>query len=135
MLLALLLACGPKAELSFSPAALELGEVDFAGEMPDGGYASETVTLTNTEGDSLVLSLPEYDTDHLCIAGFPADQAYPVDLGPLDEGRAYTFEVGVCAYVPGELTTEVVTELVVEADGEPWEVVLPITFTAIRTGE
>ncbi len=134
MLLALF-ACAPPAELVFSPAALELGEVDFAGEMPEGGYASETVTLTNESGPSLALSLPAYDLDHLCVAGFPEEHDYPVDLGALDEGVAYTFEVGVCAYVPGELTTLVETELVVETDGNPAEVVLPISFTAVRSDE
>ena len=130
-----LAACAQPADLSFSPASLALGEVDFAGEQPEEGYASETVTLTNASGPSLTLSLPAYDFDHLCLAGFPDDQTYPLALGVVDEGGAYTFVVGVCAYVPGELTREVTTEVVVATDGDPAEVVLPVTFTAIRTAE
>lgn len=135
MLLALLFACSNPAELAFTPSELALGEVDFGGEMPESGYASASVTLAHGGGPAVNLSLPAYDFDHLCVAGFPDDQTYPLALGDLEEGGSYTFEVGICAYVPGELTTEVATELVVEADADPWEVVLPITFTAIRTSE
>jgi hypothetical protein len=135
MLLTLLLACANPTLLTFDPASLELGEVDFAGEVPEDGYASGVVTLTHGGGPDVVVSLPAYETDHLCVAGFPEDQVYPVDLGPFTEGTAYTFTVGVCAYVPGELTTEVTTSFTVETDGDPGEITLPITFTAIRTGE
>lgn len=124
-----LLAC-TSVELSFSPASLDLGEVDFAGEMPDGGYANETVTVTNVNGPTVALSLPEFDTDRLCLTGFD-DREYPVSLGDLDEAGTYVFQIGVCAYLPGEETTTVVTELVVKADEDAFT--LPITFTAIRS--
>ena len=124
-----LLAC-TSVELSFSPSSLDFGDVDFSGEMPEGGYASETVTVTNVNGPTVALTLPEYDTDRLCLAGFD-DREYPVELGDLDEAGTYLFEVGVCAYLPGEETTTVATDLVVKADGTAFT--LPITFTAIRT--
>jgi hypothetical protein len=131
MFLALLGCAGP--DLSFSPASLDLGEVDFTGEMPDDGYATASVDLTNVTGPTFVLSLPEYDTDRLCLQGFPVDGDYPVDLGELAEGSTYTFGVGVCWYLPGEEDTEVSTQLVVKTDGNPSSVTLPITFTPIRT--
>lgn len=135
MLIALLTACSEPASLVLSPAALDFGEIDFAGEVPEGGYASETVTLRHDGGPAVALSLPSYDFDRLCVAGFPDDRDYPRSLGTIEEGGSYVFEVGVCGYVPGELTTVVATELVVETDGDPASVTLPITFTAIRTGE
>lgn len=130
-----LVACSDPAALTFSPASLDFGEVDFGGEMPDGGYASETVTLRQEGGPAVALSLPAYDFDRLCLAGFPDDRDYPRALDTLEEGGSYVFEVGVCAYVPGELTSEIETEVVVETDGDPSYVTLPIRFTAVRTEE
>ncbi|MFN7147710.1 MAG: hypothetical protein ACK4YP_28330 [Myxococcota bacterium] len=135
MLLVLLAACTPSADLAFSPSALDFGEVDFAGEMPDAGYASEAVTLTNDGGATLTVWLAAYDTDHLCVSGFPEDLAYPAELGPLGPGDTYALDVGVCAYVSGEIGTPIATELVVETDGDPAVLTLPITFTPIRSSE
>lgn len=135
MLIALLVACAEPTVLALSPAALDFGEVDFAGELPEGGYTSETVTLRHEGGPAVALALPEYDFDRLCVAGFPDDRDYPRALGTVEEGGSYVFEVGVCGYVPGELTTEVTTELVVETDGEPGSVTLPIAFVPYRGTE
>jgi hypothetical protein len=129
-----LLACTPRADLVFSPDALDFGDVDFAGEMPDGGYASEDVTLTNDGHATITLSLPEYDADRLCLAGFDG-RDFPVELGEIDAGSTYRFSVGVCAYVSGEIDTSVETELAVDTDGNPDTVTLPITFTPIRTSD
>lgn len=125
-------ACTPAAGLVFSPATLDFGEVDFTGELPDEGYATETVTLTNEGKADLVVTLPEYDADRLCLAGF-GTQDFPVALGELAPGAAYTFVVGVCGYISGEADTAVATELAVDADSGT--VTLPITFTPVRPAE
>ncbi|MDP2306274.1 MAG: hypothetical protein Q8P18_09635 [Pseudomonadota bacterium] len=132
LLASLSIGCTPAVGLVFSPEALDFGEVDFAGELPEEGYAVETVTLTNEGASSVGIALPEYDTDRLCLAGF-GSQDFPVDLGELDAGSAYTFSVGVCAYVSGELNAPVATAL--EVDGDDGTVTLPITFTPVRTAE
>jgi hypothetical protein len=138
MRLALLLAsvlatgCTPPAGLVFSPATLAFGEVDFNGEVPDEGYATEVVTLTNEGKSTFVIALPEYDPDRLCLAGF-GTQEFPVALGDLGPGAAYTFTVGVCGYVSGEIDTEVTTEL--EVDSDDGAITLPITFTPVRPTE
>jgi hypothetical protein len=128
-----LFACAPKEGLEFSPATLAFGEVDFAGEMPDGGYATEDVELSNAGKTTVSIELPAYDKDRLCLTGFDADGDFPVDLGDVDPGSTYRFTVGVCFYVAGEIDTEVATELVVDSDDG--SVTLPITFTPIRTSE
>lgn len=131
LLLALAPGCAPPAGLVFTPDSLDFGEVDFAGELPEEGYAVATATLSNEGKSSIAIALPEYDTDRLCLAGF-GTQDFPVDLGELAAGAAYTFTVGVCAYVSGELDTVVVTDVAVDGDAR---VTLPVTFTPIRTAE
>lgn len=131
MILALL-ACGG-TDLAFSPASVDFGVVDFSGEMPEEGYATSGVDLTNNGGPTVTISLPEYDTDRLCLQGFPVDGDFPVDLGELAEGSTYSFVIGLCWYLPGEADTEVSTELVVKTDGNPSSVSVPITFTPTRT--
>lgn len=132
LLLSLATGCTPPAGLVFSPATLAFGEVDFTGEVPDEGYATEVVSLSNDGRKTLPIALPEYDPDRLCLAGF-GTQAFPVALGDLDPGAAYTFTVGVCGYVSGEVDTEVTTELAVDSDDGT--VTLPITFTPVRPTE
>lgn len=122
--------CTPSPGLVFSPASLAFGEVDFEGELPDEGYAVLTTVLRNAGKTTIAISLPEYDTDRLCLGGFDT-QVFPFDLGPLNPGAAYTFQVGVCGYVSGEAGTEVATEL--RVDGEDETASLPITFTPMRS--
>jgi hypothetical protein len=130
-ILALLVGCAGQT-LSFSPDTLDFGEVDFAGELPEEGYAVETVTLTNDGSAADTLSLQAYDQDHLCLAGFTT-QDFPVDLGSVSSGGSYTFRVGVCAYVSGEVDTEVSTTI--EVEGDNGAVSLPVTFTPVRSSE
>ncbi len=129
---AVLFACAPTVGLVFTPDTLDFGEVDFAGELPEEGYASASVTLTNEGARPVALSLPAYDTERLCLAGYTT-QTFPVDLGEAAPGSAFTFIVGVCAYVSGEIDTVVETGLEVDTDDAP--VSLPITFTPIRTAD
>jgi hypothetical protein len=130
-ILALLVGCAGQT-LSFSPDTLDFGEVDFAGELPEEGYAVETVTLTNDGSAADTLSLQAYDQDHLCLAGFTT-QDFPVDLGSVSSGGSYTFRVGVCAYVSGEVDTEV--SATIEVEGDNGAVSLPVTFTPVRSSE
>lgn len=130
-----LAACVTPAELDFAPSLLDFGEVDFAGEMPDGGYASATVTLTNEGESTVTIGLPAYDFDRLCLEGFPDDADYPVDLGEIAPGASYVFVVGVCAYVSGEIGTEVETLFEVATDGEPASYDVNVVFTPVRSSD
>lgn len=122
--------CAPAEGLVFSPERLDFGEVDFAGELPEDGYASESVSLANAGKRTVAIALPAFDDDRLCLAGFDG-RDFPVELGELAPDAAYTFVVGVCGYVSGEVDSSVTTELVV--DGSDGPVALPITFTPIRS--
>ncbi len=122
--------CGPAPGLVFEPDRLAFGEVDFSGELPEGGYASESVSLVNAGKQTTALSLPEFDTDRLCLAGFDAPD-FPVDLGELPPDAAYTFVVGLCGY--GASGIDTLMELELAVDGDDGRVVLPITFTPIRS--
>lgn len=130
--LALATGCGPAPGLVFEPDRLDFGEVDFAGELPEDGYDSHSVQLVNKGNKSIALSLPEYDTDRLCLAGF-GGQDFPVDLGELPPDASYTFIVGLCGY--GTSGIDTLMELELAVDGGDDRVSLPISFTPIRTSE
>ncbi|MDP2317374.1 MAG: hypothetical protein Q8P41_31105 [Pseudomonadota bacterium] len=132
--LALVGACAPARGLEFDPAQLDFGEVDFTGEMPDTGYALLSVSVTNPGTRTETIALPAYDDDHLCLVGF-GTQDFPVDLGDLAPGATYVLQVGVCAYVSGEVGSLVETGLEVDSDGPSGTINLPIAFTPVRTDE
>lgn len=126
-----LVACGPKVEFEISPESVELGEVSFDGEMPEGGYAGVTVLLKNAGSEAVELVLPAWDDDHLCLAGFDG-QLPPVDLGEVGVGSTYQLVIGICAYLPGELTTEVATGVALETNGDPGTLTIPVSFIPVR---
>lgn len=128
----LLAACGGnEITLVFEPDHLDFGEVDFAQEMPEGGYNPQEVTVRNQTEATVELTLLAYDTDHLCVGGFPnGDEA--TALGPLAEGSTYLLTIAICDYISGEGTTLVETQLDIGTDGKPSVFSLPISFTPIR---
>ncbi|MFZ5481335.1 MAG: hypothetical protein ACOZNI_31535 [Myxococcota bacterium] len=129
-----LVGCG-EVELEFSPGTLAFGEIDFSAELPEEGYAPETVTITNTGEKAGTLWLPEYDTERLCLAGFDADREYPVELGLAEPGDAYVLDVAVCGFGSGELETEVRIGVDVLVDDDPEPFTLPVTYTPVLVAD
>ncbi len=90
--------CGPKGDLTTTPAKLTWDQVNFAGfpsDMPAEGYDAQAIVLENTGDARLDLVIEDFDFDHLCIEGF-ADN--PVELPPLNVGQFLTLNIGVCGY-------------------------------------
>lgn len=134
LLMFLLLACSDEKtliDLEITPTRLYFGEISFDGEMPEGGYATETVTITNESTFPVSLILAPYDADHLCIDGFPdANEEAPLAL--LDVAAFYVLTIGICEYLPGEATTEVETEVLLLTDGTPASFSIPVGFIPTR---
>lgn len=127
-----LLACGdPELQFDISPSPLDLGTVDFVAEMPDEGYASGSVSLANVGETSAVLTMPEYDTEVFCIAGFTT-QAFPVEMSEVKPGSTYVLTVGICGYPPGNAGEEVETSFEVWTDGTPDTLTVDVVFTPNR---
>lgn len=131
-MLLLLAACGrTPLEFDIAPNPLDLGVVDFPAEMPDDGYARGTVSFANVGDNAGVLTLPEYDAEVFCIAGFTT-QAFPVEMGTVEPGSTYVLDVGICGYPPGDGGTEVSASFEVWTDGDPDTLVAEVVFTANR---
>lgn len=128
----LLLACAKTVEIEVDPAEVDLGEVDFAVEMPTEGYDPAAVSLHNVGKSDVAISILDPDVDHLCIQGFTTFTP-PYDLGVLPEGGTYTFEVAACDYQPGERDSEVSTRILVGTDGVPAQIEIPVRFVPTRT--
>lgn len=125
-------ACAePADQVGVDPTEVDLGEVEFSAEVPDGGFASVDLVFTNlTEEEDLRLTLPGYDGDRLCIEGFDAGESREMTtMGP---GSTYVLTVGVCAYLMGEQTTLVETGISVETSLRPSSITVPIRFTPVR---
>jgi hypothetical protein len=130
-LLALAAACGKgEGQLGVFPTALDYGAVDFLLEMPEEGYASTELLLTNTGEEPLTLTLLTLDLDHLCVPGFTSA---PTALPDLDPGSSYSLFVGVCDYIEedGERDSEVKGRIEIEGDNLPQLVAVPWSFTPV----
>lgn len=128
----LFLGCSGGLDLDMTPESLDLGTIDFAVEMPEEGYNPLPVTVRNLGKVDTVLSIVGDDPDHLCVQGFP-DRVAPYDLGSLPAGASYTFEVAACGALPGDMDTDVITGLVIGAEGAPAPMELSVTFFSTRT--
>jgi hypothetical protein len=126
-----LLACTRHADFDIEPSSLNFGEVTFEGEVPEEGYASQDVSYTNAGKATIALTLPPWDEDRLCLPGLDGFDT-PYDLGDVDPGSTLRITVGICYYLPGEIDSEVSTQLDLETDGDPDTLTVPITFTPVR---
>ena len=123
--------CGKDAgQLGVFPSALDYGEVDFLDEMPEEGYASTELRLTNSGEVPLALTLATLDLDHLCAPGFGS---VPADLVELEPEESYSLFIGVCAYSAegGERDSEVRGQIVIESDDLDGPVSVPWSFTPV----
>lgn len=135
MLLFFALACGPEpVTFTLSPAVLEFGTVSFPPEMPDGGYATTILSITNDGETEGTLTLPEPDLDIFCLGGF-SDDAFPVALGDVGPGSTYQLQVALCGYPPGSADTLVSTSFDLQTSGDPGVVEAPVEFTPDRVTE
>lgn len=133
LLLPLLAGCGADpVDFTITPNPVAFGEVDFAAEMPEEGYAPIATTLANEGTYDVTLTLQAFDQDHLCVQGYPAD-ALPGAMGLVAPGSSYVLNIAVCGYLPGERETEVSTSVTVGTDAEPATLTIPVTFTPIQT--
>ena len=97
MLGILFIACGG-GELTAFPSKIEWGEVDFQSSMPDDGYDTRDITLTNTGTSDIELSLETFDDVHICLKGLDGAQS----LGMLEPEQTYSLLMGACGYQPDE---------------------------------
>jgi hypothetical protein len=130
----LLLACATPVEFTVTPETLDLGTVDFVAEMPEDGFAQGVVTLTNGGEEAVSLTMPEYDTESLCLLGFTT-QELPVEMGVVNPGSSYQITVGICGYPPGSDGSLVGTSFDVWTDGDPDTLTVPVSFTPNRISE
>lgn len=131
----LLLAVGCAAEpvdFTISPNPVTFGEVDFAVEMPEEGYAPIATTLTNNGTYDVTLTLEAFDEDHLCVQGYPHD-TLPGAMGLVAPGSSYVLNIAVCGYLPGERDAEVSTSVTVGTDADPATLTIPVTFTPVQS--
>jgi hypothetical protein len=134
-LLLLLTGCASETvTFSMSPQPLAFGAVDFPPEMPDGGYAVEMLSVTNTGDTTGSLTLPEPDPDIFCIAGFP-EGSFPATLGEVGPGSTYILNVGLCGYPPGESGNLQQLSFDIETDGDPAILTVEVEFTPNRVTE
>lgn len=97
MLGILFIACGG-GELTAFPSQIQWGDVDFQSTMPDDGYDTRDVILTNTGTATIELSLESYDDIHICLKGLDDAQS----LGVLEPEQSYSLLVGACGYQPDQ---------------------------------
>lgn len=129
----LFLACASEPDLDWFPTELDLGTVDFAQDMPEEGYNPDTVTFTNVgEKNDVVLTVADYDTERLCLPGFP-DRAPPFELATVPPGLYALLNVAVCGQVAGDVGQTITTEVRLTTSGEPGDIVVPVTFVSTRS--
>jgi hypothetical protein len=121
-------ACGGEPVVNFSPARLDFGTVDFAEEVPEGGFAPIALTVRNDGERDLPWSLTTLDGERLCIPGIGEA---PVELPDLAADASQTYTVGVCGYVAeaGDRDTLVTGSLRFDIDGASFSV--PWGFTPV----
>lgn len=121
-------ACGGEPVINFSPARLDFGTVDFAEEVPEGGFAPIALTVRNDGDRDLEWSLTTLDAQRLCIPGIGEA---PATLPTLTADAAQTYEIGVCGYVPeaGDRDTLVTGSVSFDIDGSSFSV--PWGFTPV----
>ncbi len=133
MILLLLAACGADSlTFTISPDPVAFGEVDFAVEMPDDGYAPIAVSLTNTGSTDALLALADFDDTYLCVQGYSHD-LLPGEMGVVAPNSTYVLNIAVCGYAPGERDSQVSTDVTVSTDGDPSSLTIPVTFTPVQT--
>lgn len=122
------IACGG-GELTAFPSQIQWGDVDFQSSMPEDGYDTRDITLTNTGTSNIELSLDDYDDIHICLKGLDKAQ----DLGMLEPEQTYSVLVGACGYQPdqGERDNEQTGVISITHSGVNSPIEIPWSFTPV----
>jgi hypothetical protein len=83
-------------EISFSVETLDFGTIVFSTDMPNGGYNPLELKITNEGTKDVDISITDFDTAHLCLAGF---ESFPIELDPISSDSSYSLMVSVCDYI------------------------------------
>jgi hypothetical protein len=131
MLAWLIIGCsGDGGELTALPSSLHWGEIDFHSEMPEEGYGSLSLALSNTGEESLELEIDVFDFGLLCMQGF---EEAPIPLGKLGPGMTYSLVVGVCNYNPESgMDNMLEGEIGISHTGGEGTLGIPWSFTPVR---
>ena len=123
------IACN-SGELTAFPSNLDWGEVDFREVPPEGGFAQEDISLTNTGTQNIDISLRGFDDKHLCLTGL---EGKAQDLGTLEPEQSYALRVGVCDYIEedGERDTLISGQIEITHTGANSPVYINWSFTPV----
>ena len=131
--LPLLVGCGggeAPVVIELTPATLAFGEVDFVEAMPDEGYGAQYVEIRNVGEENLDITIPGFDGDRICLEGFD-DPDQTINLPTLSSQQLYALKIGICGYLPGELTSEVTGTIRLDNDSQQGSVELVYTYTPV----
>jgi len=129
MLGLLLFACSNNLEVTPFPSSLNFGEVNFHETMPDEGYQSMEVDITNTGEKEVSLEVVSFDFERLCLQGYTS---VPASLSSLSPDSKFTLLVSVCDYIEeaGERDDLLEGSIEIEYGGEA-SLSIPWSFTPI----
>lgn len=130
-LLVAMAACGPKGELTVSPADIDWGEVDFQQELPAAGYDAQNIALVNQGEDELVVTVRAFDDERLLL-GALLESEEPPTLTPIPAGQTVVVTVGVKGYAEGERDTLVEGSFEFASEDLKDPVTVTWSFTPIR---
>jgi hypothetical protein len=119
------IACS-SPEISFSTESLDFGTIDFSIEMPDGGYNPLELKITNQGAKEVDISIIDFDTSHLCLAGF---ESFPVELDPLPSESYSSLMVSVCDYIEENGERDDLIEGILQIEYDKLSSSIPWSFT------
>ena len=117
-------------ELTAFPSQITWGDVDFQSSMPETGYDTKNIILTNTGTTNIELSLEVYDDVHICLDGLDASSQ---SLGSLEPEQSYSLLVGACGYQPdqGERDKEITGSITISHTGANSPTEIAWSFTPV----
>ena len=119
------IACNSEL-LDSSVTEINFGDIDFAEEMPEGGYERRTVEVENISKKTLEISIPNFDFEHLCLLRFTEN---PVEIGELSPNSTYKLEISVCDYIVENGERDSLVEGSVQIESGENRLEIPWSFT------
>ena len=123
------IACN-SGELTAFPSTLDWGDIDFREVPPEGGFAQQDISLTNTGTQNIDISLSVFNDVYLCLTGLDGK---PQELGTLEPEQSYSLRVGVCDYIEenGERDTLISGQIEITHSGKNSPVSIDWSFTPV----